>query len=178
MSEGDPFVGKITQKGILFGPEGDVLVTRVDDHWEPPGGTFEYGETLVGGLRRELREEVDLDVRVGPPVAAVYGGWFDGATLDPLVTLVYRCETDDRDVTLNEEHDDYEWVAPGVAVERLESTFGRRLGRAVERAAALAGDGPFEALADPYAGTEQTTEAVLEKLAEARAADAPSELDG
>jgi ADP-ribose pyrophosphatase YjhB (NUDIX family) len=64
----EPFVGKITQKAILFGPDGDVLVTSVDDHWEPPGGTFEFGETLGGGLRRELREELDLDAVVGPPV--------------------------------------------------------------------------------------------------------------
>lgn len=62
----EPFVGKITQKAILFGPDGDVLVTKVGDHWERPGGTFEFGETLVGGLRRELREELDLDAAVGP----------------------------------------------------------------------------------------------------------------
>lgn len=67
----NPFVGKITQKAVLFGPDGDVLVTRSDDTWEIPGGTFEYGETLVGGLR----EELDVESRVGPPVEAVYGGW-------------------------------------------------------------------------------------------------------
>ena len=44
-----PFVGKITQKAVLFGPQDRVLLTRVGDHWEPPGGTFAYGETLVGG---------------------------------------------------------------------------------------------------------------------------------
>lgn len=67
------FVGKVTQKAVLFGPEGNVLLTRCDEHWEPPGGTFEYGETLVGGLRREIREELGIDCRVGPPVGAVYG---------------------------------------------------------------------------------------------------------
>jgi ADP-ribose pyrophosphatase YjhB (NUDIX family) len=80
--DGDPFVGKISQKAVLFGPDGDVLVCRVDDHWEPPGGTFEYGETLAGGLRRELREELSVD--------AAYGGWFDGETGDPIVVVFYR----------------------------------------------------------------------------------------
>ncbi|WP_227374728.1 NUDIX domain-containing protein [Haladaptatus halobius] len=107
-----PYVGKITQKAVLFGPDGDVLITKVDDHWEPPGGKFEFGETLVGGLRRELREGLDIDATVGPPVEAAYGGWIDGETGNPLVSLVYRCETDDRVVSLNEEHNDYEWVSP------------------------------------------------------------------
>jgi hypothetical protein len=31
----EAFVGKITQKATLFGPEGDVLVTRVGG-WPPP----------------------------------------------------------------------------------------------------------------------------------------------
>lgn len=167
----EPFVGKITQKAVLFGPDGDVLVTRVGDHWEPPGGTFEFGETLVGGLRRELREELDVDATVGPPVEAAYGGWLDGDTANPMVTLVYRCETDERTVDLNHEHDDYEWVTPETAAERLSVGFGERFGRAVERAAALDGGEPFEAVADPYADSEVSSDEVLAELAVARAAD-------
>ncbi|WP_135828974.1 NUDIX domain-containing protein [Halorussus halobius] len=178
MTDGsEPFVGKITQKAVLFGPDGDVLVTRVDDHWEPPGGTFEFGETLVGGLRRELREELGLDATVGPPVEAAYGGWLDGETANPMVALVYRCETDQRAVTLNYEHDDYEWVAPETAADRLRATFGERVGRAVERAVALDGGEPFEAVADPYADGDVTREEVLAELAAARAADGPGDLE-
>jgi len=96
MAEPAPFVGKITQKAVLFGPRNRVLLTRVGDHWEPPGGTFEYGETLVGGLRRELREELALDARVGPPVEAVtdpYAGT-DVAT-EELLAALERARRDD-----------------------------------------------------------------------------------
>jgi ADP-ribose pyrophosphatase YjhB (NUDIX family) len=165
---GESFVGKITQKAILFGPGGDVLVCRVEDHWEPPGGTFEYGETLVGGLRRELREELSVDARVGPPVDAAYGGWYDGETGDPMVVLVYRCETDEREVTLNDEHDDHEWVDPETARERIAGTLGERGGRLVDRAVAVGEDGPLEPLADPYEGTDVDTGELLEQLADAR----------
>jgi len=161
-----PFVGKITQKAILFGPDDRVLLTRIDGHWEPPGGTFEYGETLVGGLQRELREELGLDARVGPPVEALYGGWADDDGR-PMVALVYRCVTDDTDVTLNEEHDDYEWVSPETAADRLPM-MGGRLVRAVERAAALGDDPPFATLADPYAGTDVATDELLAALERAR----------
>lgn len=173
----ESFVGKITQKAILFGPDGDILVTKVGDHWEPPGGTFEFGETLVAGLRRELREEVDLDATVGPPVEAAYGGWLDSETANPMVTLVYRCETDEREADLNHEHDDYEWVAPETAAERLTAKLGERFGRAVERAAALDAGEPFDAVADPYEKSDVTSEAALAELADARAADGPEDLE-
>lgn len=178
MADGsEQFVGKITQKAILFGPEGNVLVTKVDDHWEPPGGRFEFGETLVGGLRRELREEVGIDAEVGPPVEAVYGGWLDEETANPMVTLAYRCETDERTVELNHEHDDHKWIAPETAAERLSVALGGRFRRAVERAAALGGSEPFEAVADPYAESDLTAEEMLDRLAAARAADGPDDLE-
>lgn len=170
------FVGKITQKAVLFNTDGEVLVTEVGDYWEIPGGTFEFGETLVGGLRRELPEELDLATRVGPPVEAIYGAWADGETGNPMVTLVYRCETDDTTITLNEEHDDYEWVSPARAAERLEDAFGQafgiRLARAVKRAATFDDEDPFGAVVEPYADDEVTT-VVLEHLAAARASDEP-----
>lgn len=134
--DGDHYVGTVTQKAVPFGPDGDVPVTRADGRWQPPGGTFEYGETLVGGLRRELREELGVGSRVGPPVEAVSGGWVDEATGNPMVTLVYRCETDERGVGLNDEHDEFEWVAHAEAAER-PGDLSVRLRRAVERAAGL-----------------------------------------
>jgi 8-oxo-dGTP pyrophosphatase MutT (NUDIX family) len=181
-AERDAWRGKLTQKALLFRPDGTLLLTRVDHpdderhetnhHWEVPGGTFELRETLVGGLRRELREEVDLDARVGPPVDAVYGAWFDGETENPMVSLLYRCETDDSDVTLNEEHDGYEWVDPETAKTRLAESFGQRAVTAVERAVAMGADGdPAEpaaaslaAVADPYADAEFSSEEMVEHL--------------
>ncbi|WP_231186265.1 NUDIX domain-containing protein [Haladaptatus sp. DYF46] len=176
-NERERYVGQITQKAVLFGPEGNVLVTKVSDHWEPPGGRFEYGETLVGGLRRELREELDVDARIGPPVDAAYGGWLDAETGNPVVTLVYRCETDETEITLNDEHDDYEWMSPEAAAERLRAVFGGRMARSVERAASLDDAEPFAAVTDPYADTEISKEEMLAELAAARAADPPETTD-
>jgi 8-oxo-dGTP diphosphatase len=51
-----------------------VLVRRANEprkgEWSLPGGTLEVGETLVEGVRRELGEEIGLEVEVGPLIEA------------------------------------------------------------------------------------------------------------
>ena len=57
--------------GILFNEHGDVLIAQrlprdyLGDLWEFPGGKQIPGETIEECIARELREEVDLEVRVG-----------------------------------------------------------------------------------------------------------------
>ena len=85
-----------------------------------------------------------------------------------MVSVLYRCETAERVVTLNEEHDAAEWVTTEEAAARF-GEMADRIGRAVERAAALGTDPPFAPVTDPYA--ELTTEAVLDGLAELRDRD-------
>ena len=57
--------------------DGRFLVTRRQDgvhlegYWEFPGGKLEAGESHADGLRREMREELDVDVVVGREILAV-----------------------------------------------------------------------------------------------------------
>jgi len=94
-----------------------------------------------------------------------------------LVTLFYRCETDQRAVTLSDEHDEAEWLPAVAAGERLEHTFGVRASRMPDRAVALGSldadhatvaPAAFTARADPYEGTEVETDEMLQHLADAR----------
>lgn len=55
--------------------EGDsILLVRHEkngaSYWLLPGGGVEFGETLDEALRREMREETELEVRVGDLVFA------------------------------------------------------------------------------------------------------------
>ena len=57
--------------------DGRFLVTRrqqgvhLEGCWEFPGGKCNPGEPLAAGLARELREELDVDARIGDEVFTV-----------------------------------------------------------------------------------------------------------
>ncbi len=54
--------------GVVISEGRALLIRRGSEplkgEWSIPGGTLELGETLAEGVRRELREETGLEVRV------------------------------------------------------------------------------------------------------------------
>jgi 8-oxo-dGTP diphosphatase len=60
--------------GVITRSNGDVLLARRDpsrhqgDTWEFPGGKLEPGEDIRDGLRRELYEELGIELRSGRPL--------------------------------------------------------------------------------------------------------------
>jgi mutator protein MutT len=67
-------VATIVVTAAVIERDGRVLVTRrqpgvhLEGYWEFPGGKCDPGESLAGCLARELREELDLDARIGAEV--------------------------------------------------------------------------------------------------------------
>ena len=59
--------------GVLIDAEGRFLMTSrptgkvYADHWEFPGGKLESGETVAQALRRELKEELGIDIGEAHP---------------------------------------------------------------------------------------------------------------
>jgi len=114
------FRGHVTQKAVVFNTGNDILLVRPDNEgpWSIPGGRVQDGENADVALERELREETGLAVRVGQPVHAMTDVWFTGDG-EPMFTVVYDCETDETEITLNHEHEEYEWVSPMEARDRM-----------------------------------------------------------
>ncbi|WP_224447766.1 NUDIX hydrolase [Haloprofundus salilacus] len=117
----EPLRATVSLRGVLFGPESEVLVVRraSDGGWELPGGRLGSGEPVVLGLRREIEEETSLDPDVEEPVHTF--AWQNDEGRGRFA-VYYYCTVDGKSVSLSAEHTDYDWVAVETATERLSDT--------------------------------------------------------
>ncbi len=92
--------------------DGRYLITRrtkghLEGFWEFPGGKVRPGETLPDCLRREVKEELGIEVRVGEKFETVTWRYPDRT----LVLHFFRCGVAGGQVT-PQEGQAFAWVAP------------------------------------------------------------------
>jgi 8-oxo-dGTP diphosphatase len=91
--------------------QGKILVTQRKKHsshgllWEFPGGKVKEGEDPRGALRRELKEELDVEVEIGTLFDAVFYSYPEY----PILLLVYRCRMEKGSLKPLGCHD-FRWV--------------------------------------------------------------------
>jgi 8-oxo-dGTP diphosphatase len=121
---------------------GRVLLIRrgsppLEGEWSIPGGTLEAGETLIEGVRRELREETNLEVRVGELIE-VFERIFPDGTGKPkyhFVILDYLCERIRGEARAGSDVTDVAWAeAKELEKYALTPTATRVIRRAFEMA--------------------------------------------
>ena len=70
MKAGVDFIGvsvgamMINREGKIFLSKRSKNVRNEAGHWEVPGGQVEFGETLQDAVKREMREELDIDIEL------------------------------------------------------------------------------------------------------------------
>ncbi|MFC1516243.1 (deoxy)nucleoside triphosphate pyrophosphohydrolase [Thermodesulfobacteriota bacterium] len=80
---------------------------RLPNLWELPGGKVEANETPEECLKREIREEFDIDITVGEHLgSSVYT--YDFGTIE---LMAYRANWEDGDLILKD-HEEIRWVFP------------------------------------------------------------------
>ena len=95
------------ENGKVFATKrGDSPYVYVAHKYEFPGGKIEANERGEDAVKRELKEELDMDVKVG--------GLYASQTFeypDFIITLyVYECEMESA-FSLKE-HESYAWISP------------------------------------------------------------------
>ena len=83
--------------------------------WAIPGGGIEPGERMQEALRREVREEVGLEIHAIRPLFFKDGEhpklFPDGSRQDIyMIFLLFACRAAGEAVTLGEEFEQYAWV--------------------------------------------------------------------
>lgn len=120
-------------KALCKNQEGKYLVLEVNpvhfrvkqnSHWDIPGGRIEEGESVDTTLRREVKEELGIDISSKPEffTAVVSNIKIPHGDKDEvgLALMVYTVVLPmDAKIVISEENLRYEWVEPSVAAERL-----------------------------------------------------------
>lgn len=103
----------IAVKGIIVNDNKVLIIQRSSndeigaDTWEFVGGKMDFGERLEEALRREITEEVALDVSVDK---LLYATTFKTDEHRQVVILTYLCVTSNAVPTLSFEHKNYLWA--------------------------------------------------------------------
>ena len=109
--------------GLIHNGRGEWLLCKMPaEHgvfpgqWGLPGGGIEPGEQAEEALRRELCEEVGLEVSDIEPLFftdGLYTKRFPGGEQRPIymIFLVYKCRAAGETIILNPEFEDHTWVA-------------------------------------------------------------------
>ena len=104
--------------GAVIIDEGLVLCARrgpsgsLAGMWEFPGGKIEVNETPTEALAREIREELDCEVRVGKQVEYTAHDYDFGV----VHLTTFYCDLVDGTPTTSE-HSEHRWLPPGRLAE-------------------------------------------------------------
>jgi nucleoside triphosphatase len=130
----EPTVG-----ALIVNNEGKILLARSHkwfDKYTLPGGHIELGESMVDAVRREVKEEVGLDVEVAEMLLvqeAIFAPEF--YKKKHFIFIDFYCKSKDQQVKLDQDEiQDYIWVYPGAAYNlKLDSFTRKTLDRYLER---------------------------------------------
>lgn len=98
----------------LFIERTDILQNETAKSWDIPGGRIEPEESLDQALAREVKEEIGVDIAGEPQLINAQDIFVPAKDLH-VVRLTYLLDFDPTDITLSNEHQNYQWLSLGEA---------------------------------------------------------------
>lgn len=109
--------------GLVWNKRGELLFCKMSpdrgvfpDEWGFPGGGIEPGEQMEAALRREVREEIGIEITDIRPAFfkdCLHEKIFADGTKKPvyMIFLLFHCTALSDQLSLNEEFTVYRWVS-------------------------------------------------------------------
>jgi mutator protein MutT len=111
---------RIGQKAIISNEKNEILLLQRSDKagaggkWALAGGALEDTEDPIDGIKREIKEETELEVsNIKPFHLFSYTN-----DQDAIVIIGYYSKVTSENMVLNWEHDDFKWVTPEEALKQ------------------------------------------------------------
>lgn len=96
----------------VFMPKRAATKKFLPDVYELPGGHIDFGEDIVEGLKREIREELGMTITVGEPFAAfTYTNEVKGSHSIEVVYFATFTESDDQIRIDPDDHSTFGWFS-------------------------------------------------------------------
>lgn len=122
---------------LFFDANGNILLVcpTYKNHWEVPGGVVELNESPRDACRREIKEELSLDVSIGRLLCVDYGASteekseslqfiFDGGALTQ--EQINSIVLEEREIS------EMKFMSPQDAFKSLTSSLTKRVEKALE----------------------------------------------
>jgi molecular chaperone GrpE (heat shock protein) len=99
----------------IFNNKGELLLTRSpkwNNSWVVPGGKVEFGESMEKTLKREMKEELNLDISGLEYLTTIELNRTKERPDLHMVVNEFVARADNQEVIINDEHSAYEWRMP------------------------------------------------------------------
>jgi len=109
---------------IIYNKNHEIFLAcshKWNNKWVVPGGHLEIGETLQDCVKREVKEETNIDVS-DIELVEIRESIFPKEYHQKrhMVFIDYSCKAKNNEIKLNSELQEYKWINPKEALKKLD----------------------------------------------------------
>jgi 8-oxo-dGTP diphosphatase len=106
---------QIGVKAIITNNNNEILLVKRSDkyneiknYWDIPGGRIDFGEEPLDGLKRELLEEINLELDQVKKIIDASTVYKDDNK--HIIRITYLCTVKNTNIQISDEHTEFLWI--------------------------------------------------------------------